>query len=121
MKVAAQVVDHFLDTDASGPTGEFPDSCLEPEYCLRRDSTLRHCPVRKAKPEELPLPWSCYSTLLPVYPQLEFAFEESYQSPHQALARSLTADIDITVVRVSNKTVSSSLQLPVKLIENEIG
>ena len=33
---------------------------------------LRHCPVRKAKPEELSLPRSCYSTLLPVYLQLEF-------------------------------------------------
>ena len=42
------------------------------------------------------------------------------ESPHQALPRSLTADVDVAIVRISNKTVPSSLQLPVKLVENEI-
>ena len=39
--------------------------------------------------------------------------------PHQALARSLTADIDVAVVRISYKTMPSLLQLPVKLVENK--
>jgi hypothetical protein len=120
LKVAAHVANHFLKTDASGSTSEDSDSYLEPEHCFGRDSALRPCSVRKAEPEELPLPRSCYSTLLPVHLQLEFAFEESYEFPHQALTRSLTADVDVAVVRISNKTMPSSLQLPVKLVENEI-
>jgi hypothetical protein len=115
LKVAAHVANHFLETDAPGSTSEESDSCLEPEHCFGRDSALRHCSVRKAEPEELPLPRSCYSTLLPVYLQLEFAFEESCKSPHQALARSLTTDVDVAVVRISNKTMPSPLQLPVKV------
>src|SRR5258708_11036811 len=118
LKVAAHVANHFLETDASGSTSEGSDSCLEPEHCFGRDSALRHCSVRKTEPEELPLPRSCYSTLLPVY--LQLAFEESYESPHPALTRSLTSDVDVAVVRISNKTMPSPLQLPVKLVENEI-
>ncbi len=79
---------------------------LEPEHRFGRDSALRHCSVRKAEPEELPLPRSCYSTLLPVHLQLEFAFEESYESLHQALSHSLTADVDVAVVRILNKTMA---------------
>jgi len=120
LKVAAHIANHSLDTDASGSTSEGSDSCLESEHCLGRDSALRHSPIRKAKPEELPLPRSCYSTPLPVHLQLKFAFEEFCESPHQALTRSLTTDVDIAVVRISNKTMPSSLQLPVKLVENEI-
>ncbi len=120
LKIAAHVANHFLETDASGSTSEGSDSCLEPEHCFGRDSTLRHCSVRKTEPEELPLPRSCYSTLLPVHLQLDFAFEESCEPPHQALARSLTTDVDVAVVRISHKTMPSSLQLPVKLVEYKI-
>jgi hypothetical protein len=120
LKVAAHVANHFLETDASGSTSEGSDSCLEPEHCFGRDSALRHCSVRKAESEELPLPRSRYSTLLPVHLQLEFAFEESCESLHQALARSLTADVDVAVVRISHKTMPSSLQLSIKLVEYKI-
>ena len=91
LKVAAQIANHFLETDASGSTSENSDSCLEPEHCFGRDSTLRHCSVRKAEPEELPLPRSCHSTFLPVYLLLELIWSADCKIQ---IERFLKHDID---------------------------
>ena len=120
LKVAAQLANHGLDADATSSTSKGSDSGLEPGYSFGRDSALRQLPVRKAEPEELPLPWPCHSTFLPVHLQLELAFKESRQPSHQALACSPAAYVDVAVVRIPNEAMASSLQLTIKLIKNKI-
>jgi hypothetical protein len=39
---------------------------------------------------------------------------------HHPVARPLAADVDVTVVRVSNEAVSPALQLPVKFVEHDV-
>jgi hypothetical protein len=120
LKIAAHLANHPFETDASSSTSENSDSSLESIHRFGRYAALRRCPIRKAEPQELPLPWPCHSTFLPVHLQLEFAFEESCESSHQALARSPAADVDVAIVRISYEAMPSSLQLTVKLIENKI-
>jgi hypothetical protein len=120
LKVAAQLSNHGLDADAPSSTSKGSDSSLEPGHSFGRESALRQLPVRKAEPEEFPLPRSRHSTFLPVHLQLELTFKESRQPSHQALPCSPAAYIDVAVVRIPNKAMASSLQLTIKFIENKI-
>ena len=52
--------------------------------------------------------------------ELEFVRDESRNALHQSLTRSLAANVDIAIVRVSNETVPPALQLPVEFVEYEI-
>ena len=119
MKVAAQLANHGLEANATGPTSEDSDSSLEPDHSFGRYSALRQLSIRKTEPEELPLPRSCHSTFLPIHFQLEFAFEESCEPSH-GLARSPTADINVAIIRITNEAMPSSLQLAVELIKDKI-
>src|SRR4029077_2513018 len=107
------------DADAPGPAGDLPDSPLEPFQRFRRDHALDVRTSREAEPEELPLLRSCHRALRLVYLERELLCDEARDAPYHPLTRSFAADVNVTVVRVSNEAVSPSLQLMVEFVEHE--
>src|SRR5207245_6845051 len=95
-----------LDADAPGPARDLPDSLLEPFQRFRRDCALDVRTSREAEPEELPFLRSCHRALRLVYLELELLCDEARDAPHHPLTRSFAADVNVTVVRVSNEAVS---------------
>src|ERR1700745_2313620 len=73
-------MDHLGETYPPGPACEFPNSLLEPDHRLRRETPLRWLVLREAEPQEFPFPWSSHRTLLAVHSQLELRREESLAS-----------------------------------------
>src|SRR5271169_1442860 len=68
----------------------------------------------------LPLLRSCHRTLRLIHLELELLRDESRNALHHPLTRPLAADVDIAVVRVTNKAMSPALQLPVEFVEHEV-
>src|ERR1700691_5053554 len=74
----------------------------------------------KAEPEELPFLRSCHRTLRLIYLELELLRDEARDALHHPLTRAFAADVNVTVVRIANKTVSPVLQLAVEFVEHEV-
>src|ERR1700693_1852684 len=109
-----------LDADALGPSRDVPDSLLEPVQRFRRNRALDVRTSRKAEPEELPFLRSCHRTLGLIYLELELLCDEALNALHHPLTRAFAANVDITVVRITYKTVSPVLQFAVEFVEHEI-
>src|SRR5258705_553966 len=109
-----------LDADALGPSRDLPDSPLEPLQRVRRDRALDVWTSRETEPEELPFLRSCHRTLGLVYLELELLCDEARNALHHPLTRAFAANVDVTVVRITNKAVSAALQLAVEFIEHEV-
>jgi hypothetical protein len=77
-------------------------------------------PAVKAEPEKLPFLRSCHRTLRLIHLELELLRDELRNALHHPLPRSLAADVDITVVRISNEAMAPALQLPVEFVEHEV-
>src|SRR5205807_9620252 len=75
---------------------------------------------RKAEPEKLPFLRSCHRTLRLIYLELEILRDELRDALHHPLPRPLAANVDITIVRVSNEAMAPALQLPVEFVEHEV-
>ena len=75
---------------------------------------------RKAEPEKLPLLRSRHRTLRLIHLELELLRDESRNALHHPLTRPFAANVDVTVVRVSNEAMSPALQLPVEFVEHEV-
>src|SRR5258708_8215482 len=102
-----------LDADALGPSRDVSDSLLEPVQRFRRNRALDVRTSRKAEPEELPFLRSCHRTLRLIYLELELLCDEARDAFHHPLTRAFAADVDVAVVRITNKAVSPALQLAV--------
>src|SRR3974390_545927 len=109
-----------LDADALGPSRDVPDSLLEPVQRFRRNRALDVRTSRKAEPEELSFLRSCHRTLRLIYLELELLCDEARDALHHPLTRALAANVNITIVRIANKTVSPALQLAVEFVEHEV-
>src|SRR5215469_777059 len=107
-----------LDADTLGPSRDLPDSLLEPLQGFRRDDALDLRTSRDAEPKELPFLRSCHRALRFIY--LELLCDEARNALHHPLTRSLAPNINVTVVRVANKAMSSVLQFPVEFVEHEV-
>src|SRR5262249_35180068 len=59
-------------------------------------------------------------TLRLIHLELEPLRDELGNALHHPLPRSLAANVDITVVRVSNEAMTPALQLPVEFVEHEV-
>src|SRR5262249_56882575 len=95
--------------------------CLRnPPRRLGHNPPLPPRPRRKAEPEKLPLLRSRHRTLRFVHLELELVCDESRDAFHHPLTRLFAPNVNVTVVRVTNKTVSPALQLPVEFVEHEI-
>src|SRR5271165_6906182 len=118
--IRGQLFHRRLDADALGPSRGLPDSALEPLQRFGRNDALDVWTSRKAEPEELALLRSSHRTLGLVYLELEFLRDEPCNTRHHPLTRLRAADVNITVVRVANKAMSSVLQLAVEFVEHEV-
>src|SRR5436305_11347752 len=52
--------------------------------------------------------------------ELELLCDEARDALHHPLTRPFAANVNVTVVRIANKAVSSALQLAVEFIEHEV-
>src|SRR6202521_2899767 len=118
--IRGQLLHCRLDADALGPSRDLPDSLFEPLQRFRRNRALDLRTSRKAEPEELPFLRSCHRTLRLIYLELELLCDEARDALHPPLTRAFTADVDITVIRITNKAVSPALQLAVEFVEHEV-
>src|SRR5258705_7731684 len=109
-----------LDADALGPSCDIPDSLFKPPQRFRRNRALDFRPSRKAEPEELPFLRSCHRTLRLIYLELELLCDEARDALHHPLTCAFAANVNVTVVRVADKTMSAALQLPVEFVEHEV-
>src|SRR5262249_32749359 len=109
-----------LDADAPGPSRDLPDSPLKPLQRFLRDRALDARTGRKAEPEELPFLRSCHRTLRLVYLELELLCDEARDALHHPLTRAFAANINVTVVRITNEAVSPALQLAIEFVEHEV-
>src|ERR1700682_870374 len=118
--ILSQLFHCRLYADALGPSCGLSDSLLEPLQRFRRDRALDVWTSREAEPEELPFLRSCDRTLRLIYLKLELLCDEARDALHHPLTRAFAANVDITVVRITYKTVSPVLQFAVEFVEHEI-
>src|SRR5206468_6164932 len=85
-----------------------------------RDRALDVRTSREAEPEKLPFLRSCHRTLRLVYLELELLCYEARDALHHPLTRAFAANIDVTVVRITNEAVPPVLQLAVEFVEHEV-
>src|SRR6202042_3149993 len=102
------------------PSRDLPDPLLKPIQGLGRNDALDLRTSREAEPEKLSLLRSCHRTLRLIYLELELLRDELRNALHHPLPRPLAANVDITVVRISNETMAPALQLPVEFVEHEV-
>src|ERR1700674_2278517 len=118
--ILGQIVHCRLDADTLGPSRDVPDSALEPFQRFRRNRALDVRTGRKAEPEELAFLRSCHRTLRLIYLELELLCDEARDALHHPLTRAFAANVNVTVVRIANKTMSAALQPPVESGEHEV-
>src|SRR5450759_4079092 len=118
--IRCQFLHRRLQADAFCPSRDLPDSSLKPIHGLRRNHALDLRTSRKAESQKLPLLRSCHRTLRLIYLELELLRDESRNALHHPLPRPLAADVDITVIRISNEAMTPALQLPVEFVEHEV-
>src|SRR5262249_41595798 len=70
--------------------------------------------------QKLPLLRTRHRTLRLIHLELELLHDELRNALHHPLPRPLAANVDITVVRISNEAMAPALQLPVEFIEHEV-
>jgi hypothetical protein len=106
--------------DALGPSRDLPDSSLEPIQYLRRDDAPDLRAGGKAESEKLSLLRSRYCALCLIHLESELLCDESRNALHHPLPRPFAANVEITIIRISNVSMSPALQLPVEFVEHEI-
>src|SRR4029077_9049828 len=118
--IGGQLFHCRLDANTLGPARDLPDSPLEPFQRFWRDRALDVRTSREAEPEELPFLRSCHRTLRLVYLELELLCYEARNALHHPLTRAFAANVDVTVVRITNKAMSTALRLAVEFVEHEV-
>src|SRR4029077_7123942 len=118
--IRSQFLHRRLHADTLGPARDLPDSLLEPIQSFRRNDALDLRTDRKAESKKFPFLRSCHRTLRLIHLELELLRDELRNALHHPLPRPLAANVDITVVRVSNETMAPALQLPVEFVEHEV-
>jgi hypothetical protein len=119
-QVDVKILNHPLQAHAPCASRDFPNSLLEANHRFRRYPPFLWFFRGETEAQEFPLPWPRHRTLLAVDLQLELCCDEARDALHHPLARPLTADVDVTVVRISYKAVAASLQFPVQLVQYDI-
>ncbi len=109
-----------LQAHAFGLPCDFPNPFLKPLHSLRRNPSPNHGTVGETESEKLPLLRSRHRALLVVYLELEPLRDESRDAVHHPLTRPFATNVNVAIVRVSNKTMSPALQFPVEFVEHEV-
>jgi hypothetical protein len=111
----------LLDCNTPSITGQFPDSPLEPAQTARSNTPFCLLTGYYAKSQKFTSPRSANFALGLIDLKLELAGNELANAFHYSLACSLAADINVTVVSVTDKSMASTLQFSVKIVKNYIG
>ena len=74
-----------------------------------------------AEPQELPFPGPRHRALLCVDSQAQGILEEHPDPAHHPLTRRATAQINVAVISVAAERESSSLKLPVQIVQQDVG
>ena len=110
---SAQVCREFLRSlrhaDPSCPARKFSNPSLEPQDRFRRNPPSRFFAAREAEPQKLPVFRPSYCTLRLIHLELELRGKKPSDALHHSLAGPLAANVNITVVRISQVSVSTSL------------
>ena len=118
--IRGQCLPRRLPADAFCPWGNLPDSLLKPSQGLGRHHTLPLRTGRNAAPKKLPLLRSCHRALRLIPLELELLPEEWRDALPHPLPRPLAANVEMTIVRLSNEARTPALYLPVELVEHEV-
>src|ERR1039458_4033331 len=92
------------------PQRDLPDSFFEPFQCLRRNSTLRPLLAHiETESQKLPLLRFRHRALRLIHLEFQLVRDESLHALHHPLPRPLATYVDITIIRVPNKTMAARL------------
>src|SRR5271166_1066236 len=93
---------------------------LKPLQSFRRNGALDLWTSTKAEAEKLPLLRSRHRALRLIDLELELLRDESRNTFHHPLTRTLAANVDIAIIRVANIAMAASLQLTVEFVEHQV-
>ena len=102
------------------PSRDLPDSLLKRIQGFWRNNALDLRTSGKAEPEKLPAPAAAPPHSSPHLPELELLCDESRYALRHPLARPLAANVDVTVIRISNEAMASAPQLPIEFVQHEV-
>ena len=106
---------------AASGTHEVTYLLRQPLYARWRDPQTTLAMRRDTKPKELALPGPRHRAFNGVDAQLQGFLEESPNTLHHPLTRRATAEVYVAVIRVAAKREIPSFQLPVQVIEQDVG
>jgi hypothetical protein len=119
-QVTVESRNHLLDCHTSSIAGQFPDSLLESSQTARSNTPFGLLTDYYTKSQKLTPPRSGNFALGLIDLKLELTGNELANAFHYALACPLAANINVTVVGVTDEPMASTLQFSVKLIKNYI-
>ena len=109
-----------IDADTLCTSCNFSDSPLKTDQGFWGDCSLDLWSICKAESEELPLLWFRHRTLGLVHFEFELLRDEFRDALHHSLTGSLASHVDIAIICVTDKAMSTALQLPIEFIEYEV-
>src|SRR5258708_4324911 len=118
-EVWRQLLDDLRQTESSRQVGLLPDSLLEFVESFWRDAPLAPV-IRDAEAEELTLLRLSHRALRLVDLQPQLHGQEPAHRDHDAFAGALAANINVAVIRVPAKTMTTTGQLLVEIVEHEV-
>src|ERR671922_1249686 len=107
--IRGQLRQHLVQTHAFSVFGDLSYPSLEPFDGFWRDRSPNHRTSRETESKKFPLLRPRHRALRLVHLELESARDEAFDALHHPLTRPLAANINVAVVRVSNKAMSPTL------------
>ena len=108
-----------LDANALGPSRDLSIRCLNRSSDFGAIVRLMSGPAVKLKPRNFRSCGRATALFASFTLSLSFCVMKR-EMLHHPLTRAFAANVNVTVVRITNKAVSSALQLPVELVEHEV-
>ncbi len=75
----------------------------------------------KDKPQELAFLGSGYGAFALVHLQSQPLLQEGFHRVHDALSRTFATHVDVTIVRVADEAMPALFQVPVPLVQENVG
>ena len=119
-KIEVQIANHYLQTHTSCASGKLPDTPLETNQRSRRYAPPMWFLHGETEAQEFTLPWPRHRTLRAVDLQHELGSDKVRNALHHPPPRMFATNVNITVIRIANKQMSASLQLPIQFVQYDI-
>src|SRR5262249_27535907 len=118
--VRSQFRYRLIDADALCPARDLSYSMFKAIQSFRRNDALHLRTIAKTESEKLPRLRSRYRTLRLIHFEFELLRDESLDAFHHSLSCPFAANVDIAIVRVSNKAKTPALQLAIEFVQYEV-